>query len=207
MKKTKLLGLGLVSMAMLASCGANGGAKEAKLVECYISDARLSYSNMRPTYNYYLTTFDFQVLEVYDNNTYCLTLSSSQYSALILPEEGNDIQGNERSNSLWKYYGNIEKSEADELDENTKFYYLEKANRIVGSSDEGYYVDTANWTDEMKAKSADKKMEYNAETGQQTVVGTTEYTADEYLEAKNIKDFKMEVNVETVKLVYNNKIR
>lgn len=207
MKKTKLLGLGLVSMAMLASCGANGGAKAATLVGSYISAARLSYSNMRPTYNYYLTTFDFQVLEVYDDNTYCLTLSSSQFSALILPEEGNDIVGNERSNSLWKYYGNIEKSEVDELDEATKFYYLTPATRIVGTSDEGYYVDTENWTDEMKKASADKQIEYNPETGSQTVVGTIEYTADEYLEKKTIKACKMEVNVTTNTLNYNANIK
>lgn len=201
MKKTKLLGLGLASVALLASCGGTA-AKEAKLVGSYISAAQLSYSNMRPTYNYYLTNYTFEVFDVYDDGTYCLTVSSSTFSALIIPETGNDAQGNERDNSLWKYYGTCT-SEQDDLDPDTYVYTISAATRIVASTDAGYFVDTANWTDEMKEKAADKQYEYNAETGSQTVVGTKEYaTGEEYLAAKNIVSTTLTVNVGACSLDY-----
>ena len=43
---------------------------------------------MRPQYNYYLTTFTQQEITLMDNNTYCLVLSSSTFSALELAESG-----------------------------------------------------------------------------------------------------------------------
>ena len=130
----KFLRLTLVSLSSIALVGCGGttsgntsaeGAStqtSAEVVDTptltgsYLSPAQLGYSNMRPTYNYYLTTFAFQNLETYSDNTYCLTLSSSTFSAVILPEEGNDATGNERNNSLVKYYGAFT-STVDDLDD------------------------------------------------------------------------------------------
>lgn len=201
MQKTKLLGLGLASVALLASCGGSA-AKEAKLIGSYISAAQLSYNNMRPTYNYYLTNYTFEVFDVYDDGSYCLTVSSSTFSALIIPETGNDAQGNERDNSLVKYYGTCT-SEQDDLDPDTYVYTISSANRIVIASDGGYYVDTDNWSDSMKEKSADKVYEYDAESGSQKLVGTTEYaTGADYLAAKNIVSTTLTVNAASYSLDY-----
>ena len=168
----------------------SGEGKEATLTGNYISPAKMSYSNMRPTYNYYLTTFTFETLETYSDNTYCLTISSTCFSAVILPEEGNDATANERDNYLTKYYGTFT-SEVDDLDEDTVYYTLSEPTRIVMAYDSSYYVDTANWTPEMKEKSADKDIKYDPETGSQEVVGTKYYeTGAEYLEAKKFSGSK-----------------
>ena len=156
----------------------------------FLSPAKMSYSNMRPTYNYYLTTFAYQDLKVFNDNTYCLTISSSCFSAVILPDEGNDATANERDNYLTKYYGTFT-SEVDDLDEDTVYYTLSEPTRIVMAYDSSYYVDTANWTPEMKEKSADKDIKYDPETGSQEVVGTKYYeTGAEYLEAKKFSGSK-----------------
>ena len=94
----KFLRLTLISLSSIALVGCGGttsgntsaeGAStqtSAEVVDTptltgsYLSPAQLGYSNMRPTYNYYLTTFAFQNLETYSDNTYCLTLSSSTFS-------------------------------------------------------------------------------------------------------------------------------
>jgi ABC-type Fe3+-hydroxamate transport system substrate-binding protein len=195
----KFLRLTLISLSSIALVGCGGttsgntsaeGAStqtSAEVVDTptltgsYLSPAQLGYSNMRPTYNYYLTTFAFQNLETYSDNTYCLTLSSSTFSAVILPEEGNDATGNERNNSLVKYYGAFT-STVDDLDDDTVYYHLSEPSRIVGSDDTLFFYDTANWTDDMKEKTADVTYKYDAETGSQKATGKKEYaTGAEYL--------------------------
>ena len=61
----------------------DGGAC-VEVTGVYLSPANLSYQNMRPQYNYYLTTFTQQEITLMDNNTYCLVLSSSTFSPLSL---------------------------------------------------------------------------------------------------------------------------
>ncbi len=202
MKSLKVMKFAALSCAVLGLAACGSTAKEAKLVASFISPAKLTYNNMRPTYNYYLTTYDFEVLDVYDDNTYCLTLSSSTFSALILPETGNDAQGNERSNSLYKYYGTFT-SVQDDLDPNTYVYTISVATRLIATSDEGWYIDTANWTDDMKTKAADLEYGYDEATQSQTVVGKTEYaTGAEYLAVHNIKETALTVNVGSYTLDY-----
>ena len=86
-KHTKLVTLFLAgAMALsLAACSGGGGGSSAggKVTGVYLSPANLSYQNMRPQYNYYLTTFTHEELTLMDNNTYCLVLSSSTFSALV----------------------------------------------------------------------------------------------------------------------------
>ncbi len=203
MKSLKVMKFAALSCAVLglAACGSTT-AKEAKLVASFISPAHLTYQNMRPSYNYYLTTYDFEVLDVYDDNTYCLTLSSSTFSALILPETGNDAQGNERDNSLYKYYGTFT-SKQDELDPNTYEYTISAATRLVATTDAGWYIDTDNWTEDMKKKAVDVQYGYDPATETQTIVGKTEYaTGAEYLAAHNINETVLTVNIGSYTLDY-----
>ena len=83
MKKTLAIFLTVAMMSfMLVACGDSAAAaKEAKTTGIYLSPAQLSYSNMRPQYNYYLTTFTQQELTLMDDNTFCLIVSSSCFSA------------------------------------------------------------------------------------------------------------------------------
>ena len=227
MKKLNYIIL-LSSAALLAACG-NGSnpstsasvpasesvsqtsqdaPKAAKLEHSFISTAVMSYSNMRPTYNYYVTTFSFQTLELYDDASYKLTLSSSTFSAVILPEEGNNATANERANSLISYYGSYS-AETDELDDDALVIDISVPTRIAGVDDEKGYIDTAAWTDGMKAKWADKTYEYDPETQQQKETGSKEYaTGGEYLAAhsfsavKGISAYISTGNMDTVDLKF-----
>ncbi len=190
------LAVGLLSTISLASCGSttcstndtgaqpNTPAAVATLTAAFTSPAKMTYSNMRPNYNYYTTNFTFQTLELYSDNTAIFTISSSTFSAVILPEEGNAATANERNNYLAKFYAPFT-SEVDELDEDTVHYTL---TRMVVEYDSKYYIDTDNWTDNMKEKSKESKTEYDAATGQQKVTGETTFnTGAEYLNAYKYK--------------------
>lgn len=189
----------LSAAAMLMSCGGSNNANcevssvsvqpvsSAKVTNAFISTAKMSYSNMRPTYNYYLTTFTFETLELLDDNSYILTISSSTFSAVILPEEGNAATGNERNNSLVRYAGKFT-SQPDDLDPETLIVTCGEVTRIMGIDDEKGYVDTDNWTSNMKSVWADEVVSWDVETGQKYVTGKTEYnTGAEYLAAHMVK--------------------
>jgi hypothetical protein len=207
MKKFRFITLAL-SLLSLASCGGNASDNSAEastvsaatLTAAYSSPAQLSYSNMRPSYNYYLTTFEFETLELYSDDTYCLSVASSTFSAVILPESGNAAQGNERTNYLTKYYGTFTK-ETDELDDDTLYVKTSVPARLVSIYDSTYYIDTDNWTDNMKKKSADKTYEYV--DGAQKETGSVEYaTGAEYLAAHNISSLKITCAVGACSMEY-----
>lgn len=183
-KGLMIAAIAVVSAAATLSLGAcSGGSQTVEGV--YLTPAELTYSNMRPTHNYYTTTFTQQELTIYDDNTYCLIVSSSTFSAVVLPDEGNDAKGNERDNSIVKYYGNytaVENSLNPDLLEIT----LETPTRIVSKSDDTCYLDTDNWTDEMGE--ATREGEIDMSTGQVVIPeGTPNQTAEGYLSANAFK--------------------
>lgn len=141
----------------------------------YLSPSKMSYMNVRPTYNYYLTTFSGEEIELYSDNTYELTCYSSTFSALTLPEEGNDATGNERENYVQTFYGTYE-SKIDELDEDSLNLTLHVPNRLTLSYDSTYFVDTARWDDAAKTNTAIKDR-----SGEVT---KTFDTAEDYLKSK-----------------------
>ncbi len=208
MKKRRLIVLAL-SLVSLASCGGNSSQanedknstkqESATVVHAFTSNAKLDYSNMRPTYNYYLTTFSFETLELFSDNTYCFSYSSSTFSAVILPEEGNAAQGNERTNYINKYYGTYT-SKTDELDEESLIVTASVPTRIVAFNDATYYADSSNWTSEMKEKVSD-----NVTTlvdGKQTSVTKKYETGAEFLEAHNIKAMTFNCSIGTSSMEY-----
>ena len=91
-KRLAALALSALMVLALAACG--GGSAGGKTTGIYLTPGRLSYANMRPQYNYYLTTFDQQEITLMDDNTYCLLISSACFSALELDESTNDAKGN-----------------------------------------------------------------------------------------------------------------
>ena len=202
-KKLSLSLLTLTSLS-LVGCGestSTGNITEekpkAKLVESYISPSTMGYMNARPTYNYYVTAFSFEALELYSDNTAILTYSYSSFSAVILPEEGNDATGNERNNLLIKYYTTYTRT-VDDIDDTTAYATLAAPTRIVSEIDSSFYVDTANWDDTMKERSKEEQKEYNTATGQATVTGTKYYsTGAEYLEAHRYKNENLKFTLDT----------
>lgn len=143
----------LVMACALTACGGgtNAPAAAGKVTGIYLSPANLSYSNMRPTYNYYTTTFSQEELTLMDDNTYCLILSSSMFSALELAESTSDAKGNERTNSITKIYGTYE-SKVNDLDEDLLDVTLSDPTRVVKSYDQTYWLDTDNWSEAMGKK-------------------------------------------------------
>ena len=113
---------------------------DVTLTGAYISPAVLQYQNSRPAYNYYLTTFSFETIQLYSDNTYCLTLDSSCYSGLVLPDSGNDATGSARESSVTRYYGTCTQK-TNELDEDTLDVSLATPTRIVRNFNSNYYVD------------------------------------------------------------------
>lgn len=184
-KGLMIAAIAVVSAAAALSLGACSGGSQADVTGVYLTPAELTYSNMRPGFNYYTTTFTQQELTIYDDNTYCLIVSSSTFSAVVLPDEGNDAKGNERDNSIVKYYGNytaVENSLNPDLLEIT----LETPTRIVSKSDDTCYLDTDNWTDEMGE--ATREGEIDMSTGQVVIPeGTPNQTAEGYLSANAFK--------------------
>ena len=199
MKKT----LSIILAAALLVCAlcSCGGTKAAKTTGIYLSPAKLSYSNMRPQYNYYLTTFSQQELTLNDDGTYCLILSSSTFSALELAESTNDAKGNERTNSITKIYGTYT-SKPNDLDEDLLDVDLGAATRVVMSYDQTYYLDTDNWNDDMGKKVVPP-------TGIDQTTGAAIYdenakplTAAEYLAGIKFKPQSVQVNQKTASFDY-----
>ena len=194
MKKLSLFTL-LISAATLASCGNGGGttncsvapeATQAKVTNAFLTQAKMTYNNMRPQYNYYLTTFSFQELELYSDNTYKLSISSSTFTAIELPTEGNAAKGNENANSLISYMCKFT-SKVDDLDDKTLIVTFEAPTRIFGTADDNGFIDTDNWTSTMKEHWTDKVMGINEEGTGTVIKSETKYdTGADYLAARTI---------------------
>ena len=205
MKKHMKLATLFLTMAMalsLASCSGGGGGSSAggKVTGVYLSPSNLSYSNMRPQYNYYLTTFTQQEITLMDDNTYCLVVSASTFSALELAESTNDAKGNERENSITKFYGTYT-SQTNDLDEDLLDVTLAAPTRVVRSFDQLYWVDTDNWSDAMGKAVIPAQTDPN--TGAPFVDENAEpWTAQQFLESVAFPETSVQVNVKTSSFDY-----
>lgn len=200
MKKTIALILTLVlAMCLLTACG--GGAAEAKVTGIYLSPAKLSYQNMRPAYNYYLTTFAHQELTLNDDGTYCLIVSEATFSALELAESTNDAKGNERNNAIIKYYGTYT-SQVNELDEDLLDVTISAPTRVVVSNDQTYWLDTAAWTEAM-GKIVVPPAGFDTTTGTPIADENAQpWTAEQYLASKAFADVTIQANQKTFSFDY-----
>lgn len=148
------------------------------IIGSYMSSASLGYTNMRPNYNYYVTTMNQQVLDLLDSTHYCFSIYSTSYSGLVLPEEGNGVQGNERANYVLSFYGTYTKT-ANELDESMSDISLSAPSRVTLNYDGVYYVDSDNWDD--AAKTHTQFTDYTTQEVKQYASGS------EYLNSFNTK--------------------
>ena len=195
MKKiiTVLLAVAMLACTLTACGGDAAAAKEAKTTGIYLSPAQLSYTNMRPQYNYYLTTFTQQELTLMDDNTYCLIISSSCFSALELAESTNDAKGNERTNYITKIYGTCT-SKPNDLDEDLVDVSLGNITRVVKSYDQTYFVDTAAWNDTM-GKAVQPPIGTDPTTGAPIYDENAKpLTAEEYIATITLAETEIQVN-------------
>jgi hypothetical protein len=185
-KNFKLMAFAYFALSAMAltACGGNAAAKTKGV---YLSPSVMSYQNMRPTYNYYLTTFAQEELTLFDDNSFCLIVSSSTFSALIISENNNDFSGNEKTNYMHKYYGEYT-SAANEIDEDLLDVTLKSVRRVVTSYDQTYWLDTDNWNDEMGKKVVPPKG-YDTTTGAAIIDENAEpWTAKQYLDSKQFAE-------------------
>lgn len=198
MKKIVCMILAVIMIAcMLSACAKS----EAKVTGMYLSPSKLSYQNMRPAYNYYLTTYAHQELTVMDDGTYCLVVSSSTFSALELSESTSDAKGNERTNSITKYYGTYT-SKVNDLDEDLLDITLSAPTRIVMSYDQNYWLDTANWSEAM-GKAVIPPSGIDTNTGAPIVDENAEpWTAEQYLASAAFAEVTIQANVKTASFDY-----
>lgn len=189
--------MALVLTLVLAACLFTAcGAEEAKITGMYLSPAKLSYTNMRPQYNYYLTTFAHQELTLNDDGTYCLVVSESTFSALELAESTSDAKGNERTNSITKYYGTYT-SQINDLDEDLLDVTLSAPTRVVMTYDQNYWLDTDNWDDNM-AKVVIPPAGIDTNTGAAIKdENAAPWTAEQYLASKAFADVTIQANQKT----------
>lgn len=196
MKKHMKLATLFLTMAMalsLASCSGGGSSAGGKVTGVYLSPANLSYSNMRPQYNYYLTTFTQQEITLMDDNTYCLVVSASTFSALELAESTNDAKGNERTNYITKIYGTCT-SKPNDLDDDLVDVSLGKITRVVKSYDQTYFVDTAAWNDAM-GKAVQPPIGTDPSTGAPIYDENAKpLTAEEYIASITLAETEIQVN-------------
>lgn len=191
--KILTLGMSLVMALSLAACGSGSSSADGKVTGVYLSPANLSYINMRPEYNYYMTTFAQEEITLMDDNTYCLVYSSSMFSALELSENTSDCNGNERDNYITKVYGTYT-SEVNELDADLLDVTLSAPTRIVKSYDQSYWLDTDNWNDDM-GKTVVPPTGYDANTGAPIMDPDAEpWTAQQYLESITLTTTEVQLN-------------
>jgi hypothetical protein len=176
------------SLLALSGCNNQTAAKKATLLGAYSSPAHLSYVNMRPNYNYFLTTFSFETIKLYDDGTYVLDFSASTFSGIVLPETGNDATGNERENYLDTFAGTYT-SATDSFDPNVLNCKFSAPTSLMQIYNQKYYVDTANWSDAMKEATKVGKGTTDTTTGQ-TKVDHYDYYASgaEYLNGVTASD-------------------
>ena len=195
MKKYKKLVTLFLTAAMALSLAACGGKADGKITGSYLSPAQLSYINMRPEYNYYLTTFTQQEITLMDDNTYCLEVSAATFSALELSESTSDAKGNERENSITKFYGTYT-SQVNDLDEDLLDVTLAAPTRVVRSFDQLYWADTDNWNDAMGKAVTPTQTDPN--TGAPIVDENAQpWTAQQFLESVAFPETTVQVNVKT----------
>jgi len=185
--------LAVVMVLALSACGGGSSAKPAAISGVYLTPAQLTYHNMRPQYNYYLTTFTQQELTLMDDGSYCLIVSASTFSALELAESTQDAKGNERDNSITKFYGTYT-SKVNDLDEDLLDVTLSAPTRVVKSVDQNYWLDTDNWTDNA-AKKVIPAAGVDPDTGTPIVDENAQpWTAAQYLEKVAFAETAIQVN-------------
>lgn len=213
MKKTKRIVMAVILATVVAiaafaipACSCSGSKiADADISAMYVSDVKITYSNMRPSNNYYTLTMSYQALTTYGDGTYCLSVSETTHTGIVLSaddlteediKEGKVFEGaksNPRKTNIRHYYG-------DFTDEGSGAIKLGMPFRIVAvnAGNEGgaeCYVDTAAWTDNMK-KSLGQK---NPQT-QEPMIPYEEQNLEGYWVRNAFKETTVNVDTTTKRL-------
>ncbi len=145
----------------MAACGGSA----AKSTGTYLSENELTYTNMLPKYNYFFIVSTTQQLDTFDDNTYCLTVTTSMYSNISV---GPDVPTgeetwNDRGQTITRYYGECTVT-VDPEDESIVYVNISTPTRVVAASFGAATIDTSGeWTEAVvKASGAETATDYLA---------------------------------------------
>ncbi len=138
----------LVIAVSLIGCGKK---TDKELQGFYESNQNTIFTSAYPQYTYKQATFGLQTIEVYSDNTYCLTNTNSMYSGELLFNDDGTHEEVPRGAEVVKFYGSLTTKEEEGLLTLT----LSKPTAIIGNlsfatnTPAAGYVNTNAWTDEM----------------------------------------------------------
>lgn len=144
----------------LAACGET--QKPVNLVASYNSSS-YTFMTAYPAYTFKQLTTNVQNINVYDDDTYLLVVTSKSLSGDLKFDPSNSgdqvAQANNQGCKITHYYGAYEKTEEDgmitlKLKKPTRVVYTATASAMAGSA---VYYDTANWTDAMSGEGENAK--------------------------------------------------
>lgn len=152
MKKAVVKKLVVLVMAVVLVLGMTAcGAKEKVMNGYYTSSQNVSFFSAYPAYTFKQATFSVQTLETYNDGTYCLTATDSNFSGeLLFSDDGTHSEVPRGVNST-KYYGTYTQKEESgllTLTLSSPTSVAVASNYSVGGAVLGY-LDTNAWTDEM----------------------------------------------------------
>lgn len=181
MKKAKVMAI-LVAVLMAVvpvfACA-------AEVTGSYISTQDLGFISAYPQFTFKQATFGAEMLETYDDGTYCLTVTKTAYSGLLLFNDDGTTDVVPRGTTITRYYGTYEGEEDSGLLMLT--LSAPTAVSVLGDSSAAHYMNTAAWTEEMSNISA------NANTGA---------TAEEYLASMTFEAQDVVVDLSTYTFDY-----
>lgn len=163
----------------LAACGET--EKAADLVASYNSSS-YTFMTAFPNYTFKQLTTNVQNINVYDDNTYMLMVTTKSLSGDLKFDPSNSgdqvASANDRGCTITHYYGAYEKTEEDgmitlKLKKPTRVVYTATASATASAA---VYYDTANWTDAMSGE------------------GESAKTAEQYLASMAFADTECVVN-------------
>lgn len=147
--KIAALVMAITLLAGLTACG--GGSADKTLTGYYTSTQNVRFSSFYPTYTFKQATFSVQTLEIYSDNTYCLTATDSNFSGTLTFADDGTHEEVPRGVNSTKYFGTFTSKEESGLLTITLSAPTSVAvasNFSVGDAVLGY-LNTEAWTDEM----------------------------------------------------------
>lgn len=164
-KKTMVVAMTAVVALSAVACGqgskeeAKGSTEAAKsstektVNGFYGSTQDVGFVSMYPNYTFKQATFGVETIETYEDGTYCLTWTSSNYSGALSYNDDGTHEEVPRGADTFKYYGTYKSEESDGLLTLTLSApeSLTAARLYTTTDTAAGYINTEAWTDDMGA--------------------------------------------------------
>ena len=153
-KRMQVVVLAMVLAFSFTACGKKAiiaPIVQTELSGLYASNENVAFMSAYPAYTYKQATFSVQTIEIYTDNTYCLTNTSTMFSGALTFSDSGEHTEVPRGSDITKYYGTFTSKDEEGL----KTITMSTATSVVanlsfGTSKAGIgYVNTKEWTEAM----------------------------------------------------------